>query len=262
MEERLVAGLEETWAALRSLLGDVQGDDWHRPTPCAEWDVHDLAAHLGSVEGFFQGFPQPEPPSPPSEGIDDWTAAGVHARRDWSPDEVIAEVDRASGAQLSTLRSLDAEGWEESVLGPLGPTTRRGLAEIRLFDLYLHLLDLRTALGAPLDPDDLPDACTLCTERAITLTPWGAVKKAELDDGARVRLDLSGPGGRTADLVVDGGRGALVDPEGDTDAIVTGPAPAYLLVATGRPAMAEEAGGVVAAGENAVRLLEGYRIFS
>lgn len=262
MSEAVLDGLEETWGALRALLADVSDDEWSRPTPCPEWTVRDLAAHLGSVEGFFQGLPQPEAPPTPTDGIDDWTAAGVETRRSWSTDEVVAEIEEASTKQLEHLRSLDDAGWEQEVMGPLGPTTERGRAGIRLVDLYLHLLDLRAGLGRPLDVDAEPTACRLTVERGVDLAGWGAVKKAGIEDG-RIRLDLSGPGGGVADLVVSNRRGSLVDPEGDdpSDAVV-GTAPAFVLVAAGRERLAEEAGGVVARGADARRLLEGYRIFT
>ena len=264
MSDELIRGLEETWAGLRGLLAQVQGDEWARTTPCTEWDVHDLAAHLAAVEGMFQGFPQPQPPegwSDPREGIDRWTAEGVAARRAWAHDEVLDEVARASDTQLARLRALDEAGWEQETMGPIGPTTMQGLNEIRLFDLYVHLLDLRAALDRPLDVAREPAAVPACATRAITLTPWAAVKKAGVPDGTRIRLDLSGPGGRTADVVVEGKRGRLEEPSGEPSDRIEGSAAAYLLVAAGRPEMAGAAGGVKATGEAAQALLERYRMF-
>lgn len=264
MSDELLRGLEETWAGLRALLGELGGDDWSRPTPCAEWSVHDLAAHLGAVEGGFQGFPQPDPPegwADPRQGIDGWTARGVAARRGWTPEQVLDEVARASDAQLSRLGGLDDAGWEEPTMGPLGETTMFRLAQIRLVDLWTHLLDLRFALGRPLEPDREPTAAALVVGRILEMTPWGAVKKAGLADGSRVRLDLSGVGGRTVDLVVDSGRAATVEPEGEVPDRIEGNGVAYAMVVEGRPPVAEAAGGVKAAGRAATALLDRFRIF-
>lgn len=259
----LVRALEETWGAISALLAEVRDDEWARPTPCAEWAVHDLGAHLGAIESQFQGLRQPEMEAPPpATGIDGWTAAGVRARRTWTPGQILAEIEAASGAQLAHLRALDGEAWLTTRMGPLGETTEDGLAAIRVFDLYLHLLDLRTALDRPLDLEAEPIACRVCVERVIELTPWGAVKKAGVANGARVRIDLSDPAGRTVDLVVHAARGRLDPADGDAHSWITGPAPAYLLLAAGRPAMAEAAGGIVFVGDDARRLLEGFRIFS
>ncbi len=261
MSESVVTGLEETWKGITRLLADVEDDDWRRPTPCAEWDVHDLAAHLGAVEGFFQGLPQPAEPPSPTEGIDAWTAAGVDARRSWAAEDVLREVEEVATIQLERLRSLDDEGWQRETIGPVGRMTERGRAEMRLMDLYVHLLDLRSALDRPLDLDAEPTALEQCVERAFAVTGWGAVKRARLGDGARIRLELSGRGGRVVDLVVEDGRGHLRDPESDTRDRVEGTAPAYLLTAAGRPEMVDAAGVVTASADDASALLDRFRIF-
>lgn len=266
MPDARIRALEETWAAIAVLLADVRDDEWGLPTPCAEWNVHDLAAHLGAIEGQFQGLPQPEVvPPEPAAGLDGWTAAGVAARRNWSPEEVRAEIAAASAAQLDHLRGLDGDGWQAERLGPLGMTTEESLAGIRTFDLYTHLLDLRTALGRPLgvDPDDArePTAAAVCARRAFEVTPWGAAKVAKLADGAHIRFDLTGPGGQCVDLVMAGGRARLEPPQGDAADQVTGSAIAYTMAVAGRPQVVEGAGGVRAVGPDAERLMARFRMF-
>ena len=93
------------------------------------------------------------------------------------------------------------------------------------------------------------------------MTGWGAVKGAGLPDGTRIFLDLSGPGGTVADLVVADRRGNLVDAESGTVDRIAGPALAYLLEIAGRHDMAEAAGGLEVDGEAAKALLAGYRLF-
>lgn len=259
----VVTGLDQSWSSILELLRTVDDSEWSKPTPCSLWSVHDLAAHLGAVEGGFQGFPQPDPPADwnsDAGGIDMWTERGVVARRDWSPSQVIDEVERAADAQLTRFRSLDDAGWDENTMGPLGETTMRGLADIRLLDVYVHLLDLRAGLGRPLDAEKEPEALAGAVERVTTLAPWGAVKKARLADGSRVTLDISGPGGRTVDVVVDGGRGRLAEPDGAADR-VEGTSAAWLLVVTGRESVAEQAGGLLTTGDAARQLVDRYRFF-
>jgi uncharacterized protein (TIGR03083 family) len=223
-----------------------------------------MAAHLGAVEGGFLGFEQPPTPdgwTTAHTGVDAWTAQGVAARRDWSTDQLVDEVDRVAEARLAQLRGLDDAGWQEPTLGPLGETTMRGLAEIRLLDVYIHLLDMRSGLGRALAVEGEPDALDGCVGRALQLSPWGAAKKAHLGDGTRIRLDLSDPAAATTDIVVDGGRGSLKAPEGDVEDTVQGPAPAYLLLVTGREELVEDAGGICAVGEAATALFDHYRFF-
>jgi uncharacterized protein (TIGR03083 family) len=260
----LVRALEEVWNSIDPLFDSLTQDQWALPTPNTEWDIKDLAAHLGGLESLFLGFPQPDPPAgwiTEHTGLHQVTGLGVAARRPWSPTELLAEFRDASRTQLERLRGLDEAGWQEPTIGPLGMTSVANFAEIRLSDLYVHLLDLRFALGLPLHSAAEAIAQSLVVGRAVRLTGWGAVKSAGLPDGTRIFLDLSGPGGTTADLVVADRRGTLVDPDPGTAERIAGPGLAYLLEISGRHEMAESAGGLQVEGAAAETLLERYRLF-
>lgn len=132
----LIKGLDQSWQGIRSLVGTIEPDQLQLPIPCADWNVRELLAHLGAAESFFQGFDQPSPPGDwvnPHTGLDFVTAQGVAARRDWSIEKVIDEIDAASKAQLDRLTSLDDQGWQGDAVGPMGPTTQAELARIRTF---------------------------------------------------------------------------------------------------------------------------------
>ncbi|MDX1691246.1 MAG: maleylpyruvate isomerase N-terminal domain-containing protein [Acidimicrobiia bacterium] len=261
----LTPQLTETWTALVDLLAGLDDDAWRTPTPCEGWTVHDVAAHLGHVEGVAHGFDQPEPPpdfDPGAyEGFDAMTEAGVAARRDWPAARVLDEIRRASASTLDHVSHVDEEGWEQPWPSPVGTVPLHQAQEIRLADEYVHLLDLRYALGRPLDPADEPATAAAAVGRAVRLSGWGAVKGAGLTDGTRIRLEIDGPGGTLADLVVSGRRGNLVDPDDATTDRVAGPGLAYLLAVSGRAEMADAAGGLTVAGDDAVRFLSGYRLF-
>ena len=260
----ILRALEETWTSIGALLDGLADEQWALPTPNAEWDIKDLAAHLGGLESLFLGLPQPEPPegwSTDHTGLHQVTDTGVAARRSWSNEEVLKEFRTAARAQLERLRGLDEAGWQEPTIGPLGMTSMTNFADIRLGDLYVHLLDLRFSLGLPLRSPVEPTAEYLVVDRAVRLTGWGAVKAAGLPDGTRIHLGLSGPGGTVADLVITDGRGSLVEPEAGTPERIEGPALAYLLEIAGRHEMAENAGGLKVKGDAARALLAGYRLF-
>lgn len=260
----VVSALEETWRSIEVLMADLDDEQWALPTPNSEWDIKDLAAHLGGLESLFLGFPQPDPPegwTSEHTGLHQVTGLGVAARRAWSTTAVMDEVRLASKAQLERLSGLDEAGWQEPTVGPVGMTSVANFADIRLSDLYVHLLDLRFALGLPLVDVSESTAEALVVGRAIRLTGWGAVKGAGLPDGTRIRLELTGPGGTSADLVVTARRGSLVDPEPGTLSRIAGSGLAYVLEISGRHEMAQAAGGLEVEGEAAETLLTGYRLF-
>jgi uncharacterized protein (TIGR03083 family) len=262
--EQLTAGLDQVWEGFDRTVASIGPDEWSRPTPCEEWDVHDLVAHFAGIQAGFEGFPpvpMPEGFTTEHEGIDRWTAESVAARRGWSHEQVVDEARRAGAAQCARYHGLDDAGWDETTMGPLGETTFEGLAQMRLFDLALHLYDLRAGLGRDLEVAAEPDALAGPVLRAVSLAGWGATKKAKLPDGTRIRLELTGPAGTTEDVVVDGGRGRVEAPSGDPDGWVRGSAAAFALLVAGRGALAEQLGGVQAEGEAAQALVDRYRFF-
>jgi uncharacterized protein (TIGR03083 family) len=260
----VLQALEETWNSIDALLASLEDEQWLLPTPNTEWDIKDLAAHLSGLESLFLGFPQPDPPEgwiTEHTGLHQVTDTGVAARRSWSNEEVLKEFRTSARAQFERLRGLDEAGWQEPTIGPLGMTSMTNFADIRLGDLYVHLLDLRFSLGLPLRSPVEPTAELLTVSRAVRLTGWGAVKAAGLPDGTRIHLGLSGPGGTVADLAVIDRRGTLRTAAPSTLECIEGPALAYLLEIAGRHAMAENAGGLKVKGDAARALLVGYRLF-
>ncbi len=261
----LLIALEQAWSSTLGLLQTIPAESWDSSSACTGWTVHDVAAHLGHVEGITNGFEQPDAPEDFDgdqwNGLDLITNMGVAARRSWSNDKVLNEVDRAAAATVGRLRTLDTAGWQQPMASPVGMLPTQQAIELRLADLYVHLLDIRFGLGQPLTADDEPAAAAAVIHRAVRLTGWGAVKGAGLPDGTRIRLDLRGAGGVTGDLVVTGSRGTVELPGDTPDDRVAGSGLAYLLAVAGREGPAEAAGGLEIVGEPARKLIAGYRLF-
>ncbi len=261
----LIEGLEQCWRGVDAVIRSLRPEQLDLPTPCGDWVVRDLLSHLGGAESFFQGLPQPEPPDDwvnPYTGLDFVTAQGVAARRGWSMDQITTEIKVASGAQLEALRSLGPDGWAAQTVGPMGPTTTAELARIRTFDIFTHLLDLRFAVDLPLDASTEAMAAATACDWVIERSGWGAVKQAKLPDGARVRLELTGPGARRCDVVVQGTRGGVTEPNTeDCENLIEGASVAFLLLATGRRGPAEKLGIPASRGSHAEALLANYRLF-
>jgi uncharacterized protein (TIGR03083 family) len=261
---QIVAALEQAWDAVLSLVAPLDAAGWDTPSPLPGWTIGDITAHLAHIEGMVHGFDQPSPPEeydPAAfEGLSVFTEAGVAARRAWERDDVLAELRSAVAATLDAARSRTESEWQAPTWSPVGTVPAATAAEIRLADVYTHLLDMRIARGLPLDATSEPAASGAVVERAIRLAGWGAVKGAGLGDGARVRLDLSGPGGASVDLVVEAGRGRI-EPASDPPPsdVIEGRGMAFLLAVGGRSP--ELAGGLEVTGPTAARLLDGYRLF-
>ena len=263
----LAAASDATWAEVTALIRSLQPEDWNRPTPCVGWSVKDVLAHLGHVEGMLvHQFDQPEPPSNwAGEGspLDQVTGQGVAARRPWSPAQVVDEIERAAEATRVLLSQPDLD-WQQPSLTPVGMAPRHVAVEMRVNDIYVHLCDIRIAIGQQIDATKGRSGERLGREvavgRAVRLTPWAWAKKVGATDGQRLRLSLTGLAGVEQDVVMREGK-AVVEPQEELpDALVTGAALAYLLAVSGRHALVPAGGGLVADGELARALLEKFRL--
>ncbi len=259
----LAAASEQTWDAVSELIAGLELSDWDRPTPCVGWSVKDVVAHLGHVEGMLvHGFEQPEAsPDWIGEGspLDQITGQGVAARRNWSIADVVDELERASVATRTLLSRTDLD-WQELAPTPVGTAPRSVAVEMRINDAYLHMCDIRTAIGQAIDGINEPLTRSVATGRAIRLSPWAWAKRVQAGDGQRLRLSLSGVSGVEHDVVMRAGKAVVEPQDGTPDALVEGSALAYLLAVSGRHALVSAGGGLIATGEPARALLEKFRL--
>jgi uncharacterized protein (TIGR03083 family) len=259
----LAAAANQTWAAVTELMSSLENDDWNRPTPCVGWSVKDVLAHLGHVEGMLvHQFDQPDPPADwIGEGspLDQVTNQGVAARRHWSTSQVADEIERAAAA-TSLLLGRPELDWAEAASTPVGPAPRSVAVEMRVNDAFLHLCDIRTAIGVDIKESNEPLGREVAVGRAVRLSPWAWAKKVGATDAQRLRLSLSGSGGVDHDVVMRDGKAVIESHDGDPDAFIKGTGLAYLLAVSGRHALVPAGGGLVATGEPARVLLEKFRL--
>ena len=108
-------------------LASIHPDDWDRPTPCGDWSVRQLAAHLAAApEHFLQ--------QARGEEVD-WSAPASVADGLW------AGHCRTHGDDL-------IHHWHDQ------PDDQAPQADWQSAELAVHTWDLVTALGRPLPLDD------------------------------------------------------------------------------------------------------------
>jgi len=108
---------------------------------------------------------------------------------------------------------------------------------IRVFDCWMHELDIRDAAGRPGDEGG-PRAELAFTEITGAI-PFLVGKKAAAPDGARVRLVLTGPLARTIDVQVDGRAAMVPRLDRSPDVTVTMPSGLFVRLCGGRVAVAD-----------------------
>jgi uncharacterized protein (TIGR03086 family) len=176
--------LEIASAELRSHLVEV-GEAWHAATPCDDWDVRFLLAHVVGGNRFATMV---------LAGATSADAIATVTNGRQLGDEPVADYDASTASQREAFGRAGALG--SLVSHPVGDITGARFLSMRVFDIAVHAWDLATALGRTSGLDDelaqhVLDA--LADEGpglGFGIEPTGA---STADAPARARLlDLSG----------------------------------------------------------------------
>ena len=141
---KLLAGLDSASAQFRRHLAAVGDDAWAAPTPCSEWDVRYLVAHVVGGNRFaslvLAGSTLEE------------AMAAIMATPQLS-DAPLRSFDDTAAEQRSSFRQEGA--LSRTVAHPAGEITAERFLAMRVFDIAVHSWDLGTAIGrdSDLDPE-------------------------------------------------------------------------------------------------------------
>jgi uncharacterized protein (TIGR03083 family) len=211
----LVNAWQDAIDSFRRAVAVIPDDAFARPSLLPGWTVGDIVAHVNALEDELSGQPLPahEPDWDTLPHADDlfsrYTEIGVDYRRGRSPQELRDELDRVAATRSEQLRTgpQDPDRLIRGVAG-LERTFDHQL-RMRCFDIFLHELDMRDALGIAEPP--LGPAAEVAAQQMAGGLGYIWVKKA----GARAGqvLHLVVPGWVDAWIGVgEDGRGGPVGP--------------------------------------------------
>jgi len=213
-KDRTIDALEEEYAALVALLGELRDDEWAQPSPCPGWDVRANVAHVIGTESALAGRPQPN--------VELDRDALTHVRNDigWSNETWIASMAAAPPAELrarlaaitaeriAALRAMDQGAWDAEVRTPAGPDTYGRFMRIRVFDCWMHEQDIRDATERPGHESGRPVEVVL--DEMVAALGYVVGKRAGAPAGSAITFELAGDSGRTVHVDVQE-RAALVE---------------------------------------------------
>ena len=134
---------------LIDFLPSLSADDWSQPTDLPGWSVHDVAAHLAHLEAVLAGHDVQPPRGGGQSPARDYTQAGVDARADRSPAELIDELRRGVEARVEQLQELpDPSSTPDTTPGGVAWTWETMLRN-RVIDMWCHEQDIRRAVDRP-----------------------------------------------------------------------------------------------------------------
>ncbi len=188
--------------SLDAVLGALDPEDWARPT-IRDLDVQGLVGHLIGVETAFLASLRGEPTDAAVDHIESTQPAAraqagrapALTHRDW------VELARRTLADMAG-REPRADATFYGLTLPLDQ-----LLVVRAFEMWIPEADLRRATGRPLaDPD--PARLARMTDLAVALLPGGMALAGRTPTSRTARLVLTGPGGGTWSVRLDGSQPA------------------------------------------------------
>jgi uncharacterized protein (TIGR03086 family) len=168
--------LNDAQHALRTTVLGVAEGDWHRPTPCDEWNVTQVLQHAAGDQlayaAAITGQPGPsENPFTPSGHLD---------------EEPLDVLDRAVAAAAAAWASVGDDVQDAPTPLPQGPMPAwLGVGACAL-DAAVHAWDIAVATGqkSPLTPPLAGWLMTVATSIVEPLRGYGAYKPAIEPDAA------------------------------------------------------------------------------
>ena len=191
------------WAALRALADDI-GEQWTQPSILPGWTNADIIAHIIGTESMLDGRDVEAPAgltdldhvrNPIGEFNEKW----VEHFRGRPADEVLAAYDEIIAVRSAALSAMSQSDFDAAAATPAGPDTYGRFMRIRLFDCWIHEVDLRDGtIGGT--PSAAPVGWVL-DEIAASL-PFVVGQRAKAPAGSAVAFEITGAAPRTVRIAV------------------------------------------------------------
>ncbi|MHA4850879.1 maleylpyruvate isomerase family mycothiol-dependent enzyme [Rhodococcus sp. MSC1_016] len=255
-KERILDALFEEWDVLDQLLSSVTGDDWFTPTPLPGWTVHDVTAHLIGTESMLAGIPAPHTTvdvhgfAHVRNEIGAFNERWVEGLRGRPGTEMLDRFRDITERRRSELAQMTDEMFDAETATPVGPAPYLRFMRVRVFDCWMHELDIRDALGVAGDEGGVRGDTAF--EEIMGAVGFLVGKRGKAPSGSRIALELTGPLAREIHVAVDG-RAAVVDElPGDATTTITLDSRLFTRLAGGRVKAADHRDAITLGGDTAV----------
>ncbi len=189
-----IAALQQQWAALRELFAGLSDEQLAASSVLPGWSNADILAHVIGTESLLAGRAVPDHDvsgrahvrNPIGELNEKW----LEELRDQRRAEVLAAFDAITAERAAALAGMSDDELAEETMTPAGPDSYARFLRIRVFDCWIHELDVRDGLGLAA-PTTVGPAGIALDEAAASL-PYVLAKRVGVPVGKTVRFDLTG----------------------------------------------------------------------
>lgn len=216
-KSEVLTGLFASWDALDGLLSGLTEQQWSQPVPLPGWTVHDVVAHIVGTESMLLGTPTPESDLDVStlehvrNDIGVMNECWVRHLRGESGKDLLERFRSVTAERRAVLAGTSEDDWNAPTATPAGPDSYGRFMRVRVFDCWMHELDIRDGLGRPTADAELAGpASRQALDEMAAVMGFVVGKRGGAPQGSRVAIELTGPLARTIRVAVDG-RASVVD---------------------------------------------------
>ena len=201
------------WGALGELARALDDDAWSAPSVLPGWTNADIVAHIVGTESMLEGRDVEATRTVSAldhvrNPIGEFNEKWVDHYRPKPRAEVVAALDEIVGVRTAALKAMSQADFDAEAMTPAGPETYARFMRIRIFDCWVHEIDLRDGTDRSAVADPAPASFAL-DELAASL-PFVVGKRADAPKGSTVLFDITGLSPRTVRIAV-GDRAGIVD---------------------------------------------------
>jgi uncharacterized protein (TIGR03083 family) len=195
-QNAITTALFDEWAVIDALLAGLDETQWRLPVPLPAWDVHATVAHVIGTESLFFGIAAPPAGAVATEHVRNPTGTfneqWVAGLRELSGAQLLDRFRDITARRRAVLGTLSARRWAEPVPDtPVGNVSYGRFMQVRLFDCWMHELDIRDGVGLPGDEGGARGA--LAFDEITPNLGYTIGKRGKAPVGSRIALHLTGP---------------------------------------------------------------------
>ncbi|WP_439029278.1 maleylpyruvate isomerase family mycothiol-dependent enzyme [Gordonia terrae] len=211
--DEVTAALIAEWGAIRDLAGSLDDESWSAPSVLPGWTNADIVAHVIGTESMLDGrdveatrtvSALDHVRNPIGELNEKW----VDHFRPKPRAEVIDSLDEIIGVRTERLKAMTQDEFDAETMTPAGADTYGRFMRIRIFDCWVHEIDLRDGTDNPAVTDPPPAKWAL--DELCASLPFVVGKRADAPKGSKVLFDVTGLAPRSVRIAV-ADRAGVVD---------------------------------------------------
>ncbi|MFM9378220.1 maleylpyruvate isomerase family mycothiol-dependent enzyme [Gordonia sp. VNK21] len=191
----VVDALSAQWTTLIALASGLSDEQFAQQSVLPGWTIGDVFAHIAGTEWMLTG--REVQASRDVSALEHVRNPIGELNEQWADhyrgrprEELLGDLRTVVGQRLAGLDEMTESQWDAEGPTPAGQDTYGRFMQIRVFDCWMHELDVRDSLGRGTPEDPLP--ATVARREMESSLPFLIGKRAQAPAGTAVTVEFTG----------------------------------------------------------------------